>query len=1101
MKSTLRKNHSDFSSLRFGASVVALTMMAAGLSGPAMAQTATTTTPAASTDKSTEVVVVGVRRSLKTSQQIKKDADTVVDSITATDIGAFPDKSVAEALQRVAGITVSRFAATSDTAHYSAEPSGVLVRGLTQVRSEFNGRDTFSANSSRGLDWGDVSPELMAGVDSYKNLTADMIEGGLAGTIDLRTRVPFDSKGQVIAVSADASYNENGNKTTPDLSGIYTNRWDTSLGEFGLMLNGAASDVQTRSEGVQFGRDGVFAPSVFGTPGNTYVPTTVAYHDNNYTRNRTGIAAAGQWQNHDHTMLATVQYNETSYDNSWKENIVTGDFFGTWQDPVDTVFTPSQYVLLPDTGTAPFTFASNGEFQNGTPGSNYLGSTGTVGLPTGTPFIAGCNAWTTVPGTNPPATGTEANCGRLAAGLTTSTRFADTKEQTQDLSANFKWDITDRLKTNFDVQYVYSTVHDYDMTADLHTFANIDLNLSGKYPTMTFSAPENVNTAPGGLTNPNNYQYNDLMDHTEDDKGHELSSRFDVQYQFAGDGWLNTLKAGVRYSDREQEIMWSTYNWGGMQSVWSGQNANAFITGPAYPQDVYAVHGFGNSLLGGGLLSANQFVFIDMNAVKDRTDFANAESGNGWTALCKRSGNIPGTCYQQSEVNHVSEKTDAAYAMLKFGGKDKVIFGNITLDGNIGVRWVQTTDVSSGFVQDPTTAWYQQGTVATPGPLPCVTTGPNAQPADDQPGCLEGTSGATDLNNAITFSNGGDSALATKAVHINTLPALNLKFGITDKWIIRFAASEGLSRPDMGLLKNYVNIGNPTLASPTQCQANGGCTVNSSGQITDYNPEFTAQAGNPKLKSTTADQFDLTAEDYFASDGYFSFDLFYKKFHNYIETGKFFEDITNNGITEPVVVEGPVNKDGASVKGFEVSYQRFFDFLPGYFSGLGVQANYTHLSQTGVDNSNVTEVSGNGSETATSSASGLGQDVDSINPHALEGMSNDSYNVIAMYEKGPWAARLAYNWRSQYLVTTLDCCVGLPIWQKQQGLLDGSIRYKINNNVELNLEGTNILGSDTRIMEQVAGDTAGTPNAPRVLMPDAWFKNDRRFQLGIRLKY
>jgi len=116
-------------------------------------------------------------------------------------------------------------------------------------------------------------------------------------------------------------------------------------------------------------------------------------------------------------------------------------------------------------------------------------------------------------------------------------------------------------------------------------------------------------------------------------------------------------------------------------------------------------------------------------------------------------------------------------------------------------------------------------------------------------------------------------------------------------------------------------------------------------------------------------------------------------------------------------------------------------------------------------------------------------------------MSNDSYNVIAMYEKGPWAARLAYNWRSQYLVTTLDCCVGLPIWQKQQGLLDGSIRYKINNNVELNLEGTNILGSDTRIMEQVAGDTAGTPNAPRVLMPDAWFKNDRRFQLGIRLKY
>ena len=166
------------------------------------------------------------------------------------------------------------------------------------------------------------------------------------------------------------------------------------------------------------------------------------------------------------------------------------------------------------------------------------------------------------------------------------------------------------------------------------------------------------------------------------------------------------------------------------------------------------------------------------------------------------------------------------------------------------------------------------------------------------------------------------------------------------------------------------------------------------------------------------------------------------------------------------MVTGPVNDAGASVKGFEVSFQRFFDFLPGYFSGLGVQANYTHLSQSGVNNSNLTEVSGNGSETPVSSASGLGENLDSINPKALEGMSNDSYNLIGMYEKGPWAVRLAYNWRSQFLLTSLDCCVGLPIWQKQQGLLDGSIRYKINENIEVNLEGTNILGSDTKLMNR-----------------------------------
>ena len=128
-----------------------------------------------------EVTVTAMRRNLESAQMLKREADTVIESITAEDLGSFPDKSIAEALQRVAGITVNRFAASSDTAHFSAEPSGVIVRGLNMVRTEFNGRDTFSANSSRGLSWSDVSPELMSGVDTYKNQMAELIEGGIAG--------------------------------------------------------------------------------------------------------------------------------------------------------------------------------------------------------------------------------------------------------------------------------------------------------------------------------------------------------------------------------------------------------------------------------------------------------------------------------------------------------------------------------------------------------------------------------------------------------------------------------------------------------------------------------------------------------------------------------------------------------------------------------------------------------------------------------------------------------------------------------------------------------------------------------------------------------
>src|SRR4029077_7350919 len=97
-----------------------------------------------------EIVVVGVKQALATSQEFKKGANTVVDSISATDLGAFPDQSASDALQRLPGITVNRLQSNDDSTHPSGEPTNILIRGLTQVRTELNGRDTFSADSGRG---------------------------------------------------------------------------------------------------------------------------------------------------------------------------------------------------------------------------------------------------------------------------------------------------------------------------------------------------------------------------------------------------------------------------------------------------------------------------------------------------------------------------------------------------------------------------------------------------------------------------------------------------------------------------------------------------------------------------------------------------------------------------------------------------------------------------------------------------------------------------------------------------------------------------------------------------------------------------------------
>ena len=1097
MKSS--KAHTGLLLLKGGVSMLALSAFAATLAAPAFAQdTAAAPAAAAPADDAQQVVVVGVRRSLKTAQQIKRDADTVVDSITATDIGAFPDKSVAEALQRVAGITVSRFAASSDTAHFSAEPSGVLVRGLSQVRSEFNGRDTFSANSSRGLSWGDVSPELMSGVDTYKNQTAELIEGGISGSINLKTRVPFDSKGRLMAFSADYVYNDLSKNWTPAVSGIYSNRWDTSVGEFGLMINGAYSLVKTRSEGVQYGRIGIFDKSVFNTPGKVYIPTNLTYHDNLYNRTREGISAAGQWQNHDHTMLATLQYNNSSYDNTWQEHYLSAGAFGMWQVNPDNVYT-DKTIVEPYAGTS-FTFDDAGFFKTGTMTSKLLDSSagGPFGMnDQGQPFFSGCYDW---------AGKTDAQC-RQAASVGTGTRYATTKEKTDDTAFNFKWDINDHIKTMFDVQYVHSTVDNYDMTADTASYANTAFDFSGKYPKVSFTMPtatDNFAASQGFLANQNNYHTNDLMDHAETSKGHEIATRADMQYSFGGEGWLDSLKVGVRYADREQSINWSIYNWNSITQPWNSSpsidscySVNATYSSGGvncYPK-VYETVNFGQNLLGGGLINQQQFVFTQMSAIKDREGFAKAMNATalgfaGWTPLCMRAGDINGSCYLHQEANSVSEKTSSGYAMLKFGGNDKTLFGK-TVSGNVGLRYVQTLDASTGFITYPTTSWLNA--------LTCVVGGPNPQPTDRQLGCLIGTPGATNLNAAVAYSGAAGKAITTDQTHINWLPSFNVKFNLSDTWVLRFAASRAMSRPDMGYLKNYIAIGNPII-DLTCTTSPERCIKDSSGKTIDYKPQFTASAGNPHLKSTTADQFDLSLENYFASVGSFSFDLFYKKFNDYIQFGNYTTSFTNSGVTETVKVNGPINADGAKIKGFEVAYQRFFDFLPAPFDGFGIQANYTHLSNSGITNTNLSNVSGDGG--TNTGAGGIPQAQTAINPHALEGLSDNAYNLIGMYEKGPWALRLAYNWREKYLVTAADCCVGLPVWQGSQGFLDGSVRYKVNDNIELSVEGNNLTGTDTVLFEQVEGDIPNaTPNAPRKLMPNGAFKNDRRIQVGIRLKY
>jgi outer membrane receptor protein involved in Fe transport len=167
-----------------------------------------------------------------------------------------------------------------------------------------------------------------------------------------------------------------------------------------------------------------------------------------------------------------------------------------------------------------------------------------------------------------------------------------------------------------------------------------------------------------------------------------------------------------------------------------------------------------------------------------------------------------------------------------------------------------------------------------------------------------------------------------------------------------------------------------------------------------------------------------------------------------------------------------------------------------------VQLNYTYVHQSGINNSNVIDATSGGDVGASGAGqaalNGTGNVIDS---HQLAGISKHTVNVVGLYEKGPLALRLAYNWRSRYLTQNLDCCIGLPVFQKAAGFLDGSIRYSLTRNIELSVEGTNLLGTTTVYQQEIFGDSPQTPGARPVYMDSSWSRVDRSIQAGIRFKF
>lgn len=285
----------------------------------------TATVPAASesedVDTLSTITVTGYRASLEKALDIKRGEAGVVDAIVAEDIGKFPDLNLAESLQRIPGVVITRDA---------GEGRNISVRGLgpqfTRVR--INGMEALTtvgatdqsggSNRNRSFDFNVFASDLFSQLIVRKTAQADTDEGSLGATVDLRTARPFDYDGFTFAASGQASHNDMASETDPRMAALIANTW--ADGRFGALLSVAYSERQLLEEGSGSGRwangpsNNGFARCAPGANPAPLFPAACAadvYHPRfpRYTlmehdQKRTGVTASLQFKPTDRTQFS-----------------------------------------------------------------------------------------------------------------------------------------------------------------------------------------------------------------------------------------------------------------------------------------------------------------------------------------------------------------------------------------------------------------------------------------------------------------------------------------------------------------------------------------------------------------------------------------------------------------------------------------------------------------------------------------------------------------------------------------------------------------------------------------------------------------------------
>lgn len=412
----------------------------------------------------------------------KRFNKNLVEVILAEDIGKFPDLTTADALQRVSGVQVSRG---------SGEADGVVIRGLPNVQTTINGRSIFST-SGRSFAFQDLPAEAISGLEVYKSRSADQVEGGIAGLVNINLRKPFDFDGFKTAGSVRLTEDQYTDDIDPVISGLISNRWQIGNGEFGALVN--VSKIEDH-----FQQSTTFASETlpsWNTPDGSLVgvPLSVGIVTDKGLRERQQLNFSLQYKPDENTEF----YLDGMYAGlENKANTIFGIGFTAFEPLTNIMMNPSEDLCSDVDGQQ----------------ACYVDSA----IVHGTGFLAGTHAKTS-----------SVDLAQTALGL--------------------KWNNSDNIFIKSEIVVTDSERQYENFIQDWWLDGNADVSFETNVNNhVNFDVANDkqltTNYNPGGMFEP-----------WDDSEGSELSWTLDVDYKLDG-GFFNELQLGFRYADRDAEFI------------------------------------------------------------------------------------------------------------------------------------------------------------------------------------------------------------------------------------------------------------------------------------------------------------------------------------------------------------------------------------------------------------------------------------------------------------------------------------------------------------------------------------------------------------------